>query len=180
MAITCRSRRTVHQGVVITLETRHLEFSNGCAHDVDVVLHHGAAAVVPIDADGHVWLVRQQRWAIEQATLELPAGRRDAGESLEQCARRELEEEIGMRADGLTDLGAIHTTPGFCNEVIGLYLAEHLSAGTQSLDENEELDIVRLPFSEAVQMAADGRMTDGKTVVGLLRAAARRGHTVSH
>lgn len=178
MATTCRSRRLIHQGVVISLETRHLAFSDGRAFDVDVVLHHGAAAVVPIDANGHVWLVRQERWAIDQTTLELPAGRRDAGESLEQCARRELEEETGQRAAVLTELGVIHTTPGFCNEVIGLYVADDLSAGTQHLDEHEELDVVRLPFAEAVSMAIDGRITDGKTVIGLLRAAARRGHTL--
>lgn len=172
--IRTESKQVVHQGHILTIERRRLVGKNERAFDVDVVLHAGAAAVVPIDQEGYVYLVRQERWAVDQMMLEIPAGRRDAGESLLQCAKRELEEEVGQRCESLIDLGAIHTTPGFCNECIGLYMACDLEPGRQHLDDNEDLEVVRMPLHEAVAMARDGRLSDGKTVVGLLRAAHRR------
>lgn len=131
--------------------------------------------MVPIDADGKVVLVRQYRHAAGGWLLEVPAGKRNAGEDPYDCAVREVTEEIGLRPTVLEPLGAIWTTPGFADERIWLFVATELEPATQNLDEDEVLEVVRLPFEEAVARARDGRIPDAKSAIALLRADARRG-----
>lgn len=171
--LICQSQRSIYQGSVIAVRVDQLEIEPGRCLQLDLVLHPGAAAVVPLTAAGEVVLVRQRRYPTGTSLLEVPAGKRDPGETPETCARRELEEETGLRAARLTPLGPIWTTPGFCNELIWLYLAESLSETAQALDADEVLEVERLPWATAVAQAVDGTLTDAKTICALLRADAR-------
>ena len=140
--------------------------------------HPGAAAVVPLLADGMTLLVRQYRYAPRQHFLEVPAGKLDEpGEDPKAVAARELEEETGWRAKRLTRLGAFFPGVGYSNEKIHVFLAEDLTEEGQDLGEGEFLEVVRLPLAEAVARARRGDLADLKTVAALLLAAAYRdGH----
>jgi len=163
-------RRTVYDGSVVRLTVERVRLPNGTETELELIRHRGAAAVVPVDADGSVLLVRQYRHATGGWLLEVPAGKLDGGESPERCAARELEEEVGMRAGRLDPLGWIWTTPGFTDERIWLYLARDLEQTAQRLEDHEVLSVERMPLDEAVRQALDGEIRDGKTVCALLRA----------
>ena len=136
--------------------------------------HPGAAAVVPLFDDGSVLLVRQYRFPPRREFLEIPAGKLDrVGEPPVVVARRELEEETGYRCGELVSLGSIHPCIGYSNEIIHLFMARDLTAGTQDLSEGELVEPVRMPFDEAVQRVIDGRIDDAKTVSALLLASVR-------
>ncbi len=129
----------------------------------EVVLHGGAAAIIPVTDAGEVLFVRQYRYAAEQDLLEIPAGKVDPGESIDACAVRELEEETGYTGT-LKRLGYVYTTPGFCNERIDLYLADHLKKTKQHLDEGEFLDVVPVPLAEVKEKIRQGKLIDAKTL----------------
>ena len=139
----------------------------------EVVLHPGASAVIPVTKEGNILFVRQYRYAVEHVLLEIPAGKLDAGEDPDVCAERELTEETGCIAGKMTKLGAIYTTPGFCNETIHIYLAEELTKGEQHLDDDEFLDVVRVPVSKAYEMIARGEIRDAKTLAAFAMAGDR-------
>jgi len=141
----------------------------------DWVSHPGAAAVVPVLEDGRVVLVRQYRYASGGFLWELPAGVLDHGEEPEACASRELEEEAGWRAGRIERIATLHTSPGFSNEVIQLYLATDLSAGKANPDPGEHLEVGIFEFEEALALIERGEITDSKTVSGLLLAARKIG-----
>ena len=170
-----RLTRQVHQGHVINVRVDRVELSNGHSFDLDLVEHPGAAAVVPVDAQGNVYLVRQARHAAGKPLLEVPAGKLEKNEKPERCALRELEEEAGQRAAHLEPLGMIFTTPGFCNERIWLFVASQLTATRQQLDAEEVLSVEIMPLARAVDMALSGEIEDAKTVCALLRAQAALG-----
>jgi len=135
----------------------------------EVVHHPGAAAMVPLDGDDVV-LVRQLREAIRSDTLEIPAGILDVpGESPEECAVRELREEAGYGAHGVERLGFVHPSPGFSDERIDIFSCRAERVG----DPEEGVEVVPMRFSHALQAIQEGRITDGKTVAGLLLAAQR-------
>lgn len=165
------SRQVLCAGSFLTMTRERVELPNGREVDLELVRHPGAAAVVPLTAEGEVLLVRQYRHAADGWLLEVPAGKLDAGETPEDGARRELEEEAGFRAGSLTKLGGILPSPGFTDEVIHLFLARDLSPTGQRLEEDELLTVERLPFAEAVLRAATGEIRDSKSVCALLRAA---------
>jgi ADP-ribose pyrophosphatase len=147
---------------------------NGHLCDLELIRHPGAAAVVPVDDDGEVVLVRQYRHAVGDWLLEVPAGKLDSGEPPEQCAARELEEETGLRASALIPLGSIWTTPGFTDERIWLFLAQGLVPTRQALQRDEVLRVERMPLRDAVALAEGGGIADAKSVCALLRAAAKQ------
>jgi len=166
------STRLIHDGRVVKLSVEQVTLPNGNTVTLEVIKHPGAAAVVPLDGDGNVILVRQYRHATGAWLLEVPAGKLDhPGESPEECARREVEEETGYRAGTLSPLGWIWTTPGFTDEKIWLYVATDLSPSRTSHQPDEVLSVVKMPLPEAVGMAASGAIADGKSVCALLRAA---------
>lgn len=168
---TYLSGEAVFHGKVIDVEHWQVALPNGKTALREVVVHPGAAAVVPVDDAGFVTLVRQHRVSIGRFTWEIPAGRLNApGEDPLEAARRELEEETGLRAQHWRKLSHIDTTPGFCTERIGLYLATGLSQHAQHTDEDEFLNVARVPLYQAVQRVMDGELTDSKTVIGLLMA----------
>jgi ADP-ribose diphosphatase len=164
--------RTIYRGRIVHLALDRVRFPNGHEGELEIVHHPGAAAMVPLADDGTVLLVRQYRYATGDWLLEVPAGTLAEGESIESCARRELEEETGHRASSWTPLGWIWTTPGFTDERIWLFLARGLETCAQRLDADESLVVERLPFEEAVRRAQSGDIRDGKSVCALLRAAA--------
>ena len=141
----------------------------------EVVWHNGGAAVVACFADRTVALVKQYRHPTGRYVLELPAGRIEAGELPETCAARELEEELGVVADRLEPLSEFYTTPGFCSERLYVFLATGLRETARRHDEDEIIEVVRLPFAHALALTAAGKIEDAKTIIGLLLAAQRLG-----
>jgi ADP-ribose pyrophosphatase len=166
-------RRSVHRGSFLELTAERITLPNGRETELELVRHPGAAAIVPLHADGRVVLVRQYRHATDGWLLELPAGKLDPGESPRDCARRELEEEAGLAAGELVELGPFWASPGFTDEVIHLFLARDLHPAEQRLEHDELLSVFTLPFEEAVALAARGEIADGKSACALLRTAWR-------
>ena len=136
----------------------------------EVVHHPGASAVVAIDDDGRIIMEKQFRYALNDYLLEIPAGKLDAGEDPLVCAKRELEEETGIIASEWISLGTIATSPGFCNEVIHLYVAKGLSKGKIHWDEDEYVEVERYTFDELLQRIKDETIKDSKTLSALLLA----------
>ena len=136
----------------------------------EVVHHPGASAVVAIDDDNRIIMEKQFRYALNDYLLEIPAGKLDAGEDPLVCAKRELEEETGIIASEWISLGTIATSPGFCNEVIHLYVAKGLSKGEIHWDEDEYVEVERYTFDELLQCIKDEKIKDSKSLSALLLA----------
>jgi len=165
------SRTPLYSGRIVNLGIETVVLPNGVEVDLEIIRHPGAAAIVPVDAHGQVTLIRQHRHAAGGTILEIPAGVLEPGEAPEACARRELAEEVQLASDEWTHLGAIHTTPGFTDERIHLYLARALRPAEGRPDPDEVLEIVTMNLDEAINATLDGRITDAKTIAGLHLAA---------
>jgi 8-oxo-dGTP pyrophosphatase MutT (NUDIX family) len=161
------------KGRVIDVSSERLKYANGREYDIDFVRHPGAAAVVAVDGEERLCVVRQYRHGIADFLWEIPAGKLDRGEAPERCAVRELAEETGVTAGRWSSLGLYYPAPGIFTEVIHLYLAQELELGTARPDADEELEIDWLPFGEALERVARGDWSDGKTAMALLRAQYR-------
>jgi ADP-ribose pyrophosphatase len=161
--------RTIYQGRIITLDLETVTLPNGSTMELEIVRHPGGAAVVALDDDGRVCLLRQYRHIAGGWVWELPAGKLDPGEGPFSTAQRELEEEAGVRAGQWKELGRHISSPGIFSEIIHLYLARDLRPATQSHEEHEVIEVHWIPFDEAVDMACRGEITDGKTLIGLMR-----------
>ena len=161
-------RKLVHKGHIIDLYQDTIELPDGNTAEWDFIQHKGAAAIVPVDKNGNVIMVRQYRNAIEKWTLELPAGGLNPNEDMKTCAIRELEEETGYHTEDATHLIDIYTTVAFCNEKIGIYYTNDISLTEQNLDEGEYVTIEAYPLEELIQMIYDGVIEDSKTIAGLL------------
>jgi ADP-ribose pyrophosphatase len=162
--------RPIHDGRVVKLGIETVLLPNGKTTELEIIRHQGAAAVVPVDASGNVLLVRQYRHAVGGWLLEIPAGKLDPGETPEQCALRETEEEVGVKAGRLEPLGPIWTTPGFTDEQIWLFLATELEPGAQALEDDEPLMIEKMSLSDAIALIDNGEISDSKSIVALLKA----------
>lgn len=141
----------------------------------EVVHHHGSAVIIPVFDDGTVVLVRQYRHPAVRYLLEAPAGTLAHGERPDVGAARELEEELGLVASQLEKLSEFFVSPGFLEEKMWVYLATGLAPGKQALDDDEVLEIVRIPIAEALEMITSGEIQDAKTIIGLMLAAPRVG-----
>ncbi|MGB8510493.1 MAG: NUDIX hydrolase [Pyrinomonadaceae bacterium] len=137
----------------------------------DVVRHVGGAGVVACFQDDTVALVRQYRHPTGSYVLEIPAGKLEEGERPEVTAARELEEELGVVAGRMEPLSDFYTTPGFCSERLWIFLATELTATAQRLEDDELIEVVRVPFKRALSMAWSGEIEDAKTIIGLMLAA---------
>jgi len=167
------STERLYHGRIVSLDRDTVRFPDGSTGQLEMLRHPGASAVVPLlddpgDRDPRVLLIRQFRHAAEDFIWEVPAGRLDPGETPEACARRELEEETGMRARTLERLTMIYTTPGFTDERIHLFLAHGLEAGTQRREADEFLELHPLRWSEVMALVRSGEIQDGKTLTSLL------------
>jgi len=159
--------RHIFSGRVVNLRLETVTLPNGATVEMELIRHPGAAAIIPMKDDGTVMLIRQYRHAVGGFILEIPAGKLDPGEEPRDCAARELEEEIGLRAALLEPVITFFTTPGFTDEVIHIFKATGLTPGIQKLDRDEVLDVIELPLERAIAQIADGTIRDGKTIVGL-------------
>jgi ADP-ribose pyrophosphatase len=162
--------KEVFHGRVFSVTTDKIR-EGDATYDRDVVHHPGSAVIVPVFDDGTVALVRQYRHPAVRYLLEAPAGTLEDRESPEAAAVRELEEELGLIAKELIKLSEFFVSPGFCEEKMWLYLATDLTETAQRLEDDELIEVVRLPFSRALEMISDGEIEDAKTIIGLMLAA---------
>ena len=160
------------QGNIIKLRVDTVALPNGNTATREVVEHSGGVAVLPVDTEGLVYLVRQFRKPFDRTLLEAPAGKLSPGEEHRDCGMRELQEETGFTAAKVDYLGYILPTPGFANEVIHLYLARELTAGEQNPDEDEFVNVEKYTFAQVTDMCLGGEISDAKTVAAVMRAAA--------
>lgn len=159
-----------YNGKVINVRCDTALLPNGKEATRDVVEHKGGVCVVPLCDNGDVILVRQFRYPYMTVVTEVPAGKRDSLDEVPiDCGIRELKEEIGASAQKLTFLGEMYPSPGFCNEVLYMYLATGLSFGDTDPDDDEFLEIIKIPLTDAVKMIMDGEIKDAKTQVALLK-----------
>jgi len=163
------STETVFTGNIFTVYKKQVRLENGSAAVREIVEHRGGVAVLAVDEDDHVLFVRQFRSPYGEALLELPAGKLEKDEDPAACGRRELEEETGHTAADFRFLGQIYPTPGYCTEVLHLYLARGLTPTRQRLDEDEFLSVEKIPFHEALRLCMDGGIKDAKTVVSIFK-----------
>ena len=167
---TTLASTAMYRGRVIEVTSERVRYASGREADLDLIRHPGAAAVVPVDHAGRVCVVRQYRHGVQDFLWEIPAGKLDAAEPPQTCAIRELQEETGVVATNWTPLGVYVPAPGIYTEIIHLYLARELQIGTPAPDVDEELEHQWIALPQAVDLALRGDWSDGKTVVGLLRA----------
>ena len=165
------SRDRVFNGIILNIDHVVNELPNGKPAKREIAVPVGASAVLPIDEAGNVYLVRQFRAPIDQILLEIPAGKLDhVGEDRLLAAKRELEEETGLQAESWLHLTDTFTTAGFSNERISLYLARELKKGDSHPDEDEFLNLVKIPFAETCDMVMRGEIRDSKTQIALMMA----------
>jgi ADP-ribose pyrophosphatase len=160
--------RRVYEGKVLSLDVDEVEEPGGIRAVREVVRHRGSVAALPVHDDGRVVLVRQYRYAVDASVWELPAGRLDPGESVEEAARRELEEEVGLRPRELTALAVFYTTPGFCDEAMHLFRATGLTSVAARPEPDERIESRAFTLEEARAMIRRGEIREGKTLVALL------------
>lgn len=164
------SSREIYRGRVIRVRVDEVALPNGSTSLREIVEHPGGVGILALDEENRVYLVRQYRYAFAQTLLEIPAGKREAGEEPFLTAQRELREEIGAEASHWESLGQIIASPGCYDEVLHLYLARGLSFGAQQLDEDEFLNVERMPFDALLDRCMAGDIRDGKTVTAVLKA----------
>ena len=162
---------TVFQGILVRVSHMQVKLPDGRTALREIIHHNGGVGVVPVDEQGNVTLVRQHRVAPDQVMLEIPAGKLDtASEDPLLAARRELEEETGLRAERMIPLTITIPTPGYCNERLFLYLATGLSQHRAHLDADEFVRVVKMPLREAVGLVMRGELCDAKSALALLMA----------
>lgn len=159
-----------YKGVIVTVRLDEAELVNGKIVKREVVEHPGGVTILPVDENGVCTLVRQFRYPFGRMMLEAPAGKLEYGEDPDEAAVRELSEETGLSAGRMVKLGSICTSPGFSSEVLHLYLALDLQAGKSHPDEDEFLNVVKMPLQELVALCMSGDMDDAKTVTAALKA----------
>ncbi len=160
---------TRYEGVIVRLRLDNALLPDGSVALREAIEHPGGVAVLPLEEDGTVWCVRQYRYPFGTALLEIPAGKLEPGEAPKLAAARELSEETGLTADELRPLGEHYATPGYCGEVLHLYLARGLHRGDAHPDRGEFLNIEKHPLEELVALALAGELPDSKTTVAVLK-----------
>jgi ADP-ribose pyrophosphatase len=163
------TQEIVYTGKIFRVRVDTVALPNGEIAQREIAEHPGASAIVPLTDDGQVMLARQFRYAIGQVSLEIPAGKLNyPGEDVTAVARRELKEETGCEAAELRYLGKLHSTPGFSNEALHLYVATGLHLGETQPDDDEFIEIVNVPLDAALEAIRRGEITDAKTIAALL------------
>jgi ADP-ribose pyrophosphatase len=162
------STERIFEGKVIKLRVDTVSLPNGSTATREVIEHPGAVAVIALTGQGELLMVRQYRQATGEILLEIPAGKRDAGEDPLSCARRELEEETGCRAQEWKTLFSYFSTPGFSDELLYIVMATGLEQGVAHTDEEEFIEVETVPVAEALRMVYRGEIRDAKTIIGIL------------
>ena len=161
---------TLYKGVIVNVRLDHAELVNGDRVRREVVEHPGGVAVIPVEKDGTVWCVRQFRYPMQREMLEVPAGKLEYGEKPLPAAVRELGEETGLEAGRMVYLGSCCTSPGFCTEVLYIYLALELRRGEAHPDADEFLNVERHSLDTLTKMVMAGEIDDAKTIIAVLKA----------
>ncbi|MBQ9411911.1 MAG: NUDIX hydrolase [Oscillospiraceae bacterium] len=164
------AQEEIFEGKVIHVHRDTVLLPDGSQSFREIVDHHGGVGVLPVDDKGNVCCVRQFRYAFGEHVLEMPAGKLEAGEDPLECAVRELGEETGFTAEHITELGHFYPTPGYCREILHLYLATGLKPGQAHLDQGEFLDVEWHSLDELEGMAMRGELRDAKTMISVLMA----------
>ncbi|MBV8163583.1 MAG: NUDIX hydrolase [Candidatus Eremiobacteraeota bacterium] len=159
--------RRIYEGRVVNLRVDAVEYPNGYRGDVEIIEHRGGVAIIAMPQSRQIILVHQYRPAIGRAMWEVPAGKLEAGEDPAQCAQRELLEETGYRAGALRELWSFYTAPGFCSELLHLFVAEDLMAGTPRPDAGEQIETRSFDVDEAWALVQRGELPDAKTQIAL-------------
>lgn len=161
--------QVLFEGRIVTVRLDQAELPNGKPASREVVEHPGGVAILPLFDDGTVSVVRQFRYPFQEVVTELPAGKLEKGEDHRLAALRELEEEVGARCGELTYLGCLYASPGFSTEVLHMYLARELTQGESHPDEDEFLEVERVPFAQLAEQVMRGEIKDAKTVALVLK-----------
>lgn len=161
----------IYSGKIINVRRDTALLPNGATAFREVVEHPGGVCVAALDDNDNLLFVKQFRYPYMEETLELPAGKRDRGtdEDPIECGKRELKEETGATAEIFMPLGTLYPTPGYCGEIIWLFFAKGLKFGEQCPDEDEFLDVIKIPLSRAVDMVLSGEIPDAKTQTAVLK-----------
>lgn len=159
-----------YKGIIVRVRLDDAELYTGKVVKREVVEHPGGVTILPVDEDGSCYMVRQFRYPFGRMMLEAPAGKLEYGEDHRECAVRELSEETGFTADELVYLGGCCTSPGFSTEVLHIYLALGLHAGECHPDQDEFLNVEKIPLHELSRMVMAGEIDDAKTIVAVLKA----------
>jgi ADP-ribose pyrophosphatase len=166
------SSRPAFEGCVFDVRVDEIQYASEPPHRIDVVEHGESVAIAALHGDGSIVLVRQYRHAVGQYLWELPAGAVDSGEDARDAALRELREETGYRAARIELLASIYPTPGFCDEVVHVFVAHDLVQGARALDEDERIDVREISVDQAWRLVTE-RVCDAKTALALLWLKAR-------
>lgn len=161
-------RKLEHKGKIFEVYSDTMELPDKTTGVWDFIHHNGAAAIVPVEENGKILMVKQYRPAIDRYTLEIPAGGLNPGEDRKTAAARELEEETGFRTEKVEHLLDLYTTVAFCNEMIGIYYTENLIPSKQHLDEDEFVDVERYSLEELIEFIYQGKIMDAKTIAAIL------------
>ncbi|MBQ8178431.1 MAG: NUDIX hydrolase [Clostridia bacterium] len=160
----------IYKGKILNLRADDVMLPDGSLSTREYVEHRGGASVLAVDDEGYVYLVKQYRYAYREAILEIPAGKLEVGEEPIVTAFRELSEETGLIGE-IEPFGLLYPTPGYTNEPLYVFKATKLKKDVQRLDDGEFLDVIRIPFADALQMVMDGVIRDAKTAYAILRYA---------
>lgn len=162
-------KRIIFEGKRIDLFLEKIMFSPTKIQTFEIVHHPQAVLLLPLDSSKKIFFVKQYRRAVDKILLELPAGIIEQNEPVPEAAQRELQEEIGYKAGSLISLGGVYTSPGFCNEIIHLFLAIDLQKSSLPPDEDEHIDVVQFSLEETLDLIDKGQIFDAKTIVAILK-----------
>ena len=158
------------QGRIVNMRVDDALLPNGTVAKREVVEHNGGVCVAPLDDDYNLYFVKQFRYPYMEVVTELPAGKLEKGEDPFEAGKRELKEETGAVANKYISLGRLYPTPGYCGEIIHMYLATELEFGEQNPDEDEFLEVYKISLEKAVEMVMNGEIKDSKTQIMILKA----------
>ena len=168
MNFKVKKSEIIFKGKVFDLQVDEIEYDSGNKAVREVALHPGGAVILPVKEDGKFIMVKQFRYPFQKFMLELPAGKLEKGEDPQKCAERELTEETGYNAESISKLGSIATTPGFCSEVLHIYLAENLTPGRHNREEGEYgMETIEYTLNEIEEKIMSGEIIDSKTICGI-------------
>lgn len=164
------SSREIYNGRIIHVKEDTVELPDGKLAGRELVMHHGGVGVIAVDEDKNVLTVTQYRKPYEEMVLEVPAGKLEKGEDPQTAGIRELQEETGYQAKNVEYIGKYYPTPGYCSEIISLYLATDLTFVGQNLDEGEFVEVKKIPLATLVEMVMNNEIYDAKTAIAILKA----------
>ncbi|WP_026689392.1 NUDIX hydrolase [Alteribacter aurantiacus] len=161
------NKKEIYKGRIIDLSVHNVALPNGKESKREIINHPGAVAVLAVTKENKIVLVNQYRKALEKTIAEIPAGKLETGEDPSLCAIRELEEETGYRAHSVKKIASFYTSPGFADEIVYLFEAEHLSEGKVQTDEDEFVELIEVTVEEALDMIKSEAIHDAKTILAI-------------